>query len=233
MIDDYEPLRPITIVGDASLGGTYVLRLHVEQAVAVQFGRFGRGQPITVPAGECLYVGSAMRGLGARLLRHASRMDADNPHPIRVEMAESFVAAGLVKGNVASTGSTASTGSMASTGSASGTRPALSLSKWPFPPKHFHWHIDYLLEKPEVELTHVMVLRSRVRLETAVADWLVQDPATFIIALGLGARDNPGSTHLLGIRADETWWVKLLSYLNTLDEAAQSTHNSSCQGVDY
>lgn len=193
------------IVGDESLGGTYVLRLGVGRVVAVQFGRFSGGQPITIPAGDCLYVGSALRGLGARLLRHASRTDASRPQPIRAEMAQLLVAAGLIKGDGASTGS------------AGGVRP--------FPPKRLHWHIDYLLEKPEVELTHVIALRGSLRLETAVADWLVQDPATFVIAPGLGARDNPGSTHLLGIRADETWWVKLLSYLDSLGKTAQSTHD--------
>ncbi len=195
-------MRPVTIVGDESLGGTYVLRLHVERAVAVRFGRFGQGQPIVVPAGDCVYVGSAMRGLGARLLRHASRTDAGRPQPIRAEMVALFVAAGLVRGNGALTGS------------ADGIRP--------FPPKHLHWHIDYLLEKSEVELTHVIALRSSIRLETAVADWLAQDPATFIIAPGLGARDNPGSTHLLGIKANETWWAKLRSYLESL---GQSTYD--------
>lgn len=195
-------LPPVTLLGDESVGGTYVLRLRVERAVAVQFGRFGQGQPIVVPAGECVYVGSAIRGLGARLLRHASRMDDRFPQSIRAEMAALFVAAGLVK------------------------------EKRSFPPKRLHWHIDYLLEKSEVELMHVIALRSLVRLETAVADWLVQDPATFIIAPGLGAQDNPGSTHLLGIRADETWGGKLLSYLDWLGKKAQSAHDSNCQGVD-
>jgi Uri superfamily endonuclease len=129
-----------------------------------------------------------------------------------------FVAAGLVRGNGALTGS------MASTGSAGRVRP--------FPPKHLHWHIDYLLEKLEVELTHAIALRSSIRLETAVADWLIQDPATFIIAPGLGAGDNPGSTHLLGVKADETWWAKLLSYLDSLGKIEQSAHDSQCQDAD-
>jgi Uri superfamily endonuclease len=197
----------ISILGGESLSGTYVLRLRAEREIAVRFGRFQQAQPaVMVPAGDCLYVGSAMRGLGARLLRHASRVDANNPQPIRAKMAEAFVAAGLVKGNVASTGST------------SLTQPALSLSKRPFPAKRLHWHIDYLLERPEVELTHVIVLRSVVRLETAVADWLIQDPAVCIITPGLGARDNPGRTHLLVVRAAEDWWQRLPHQLLLLSE---------------
>lgn len=173
-------LKPISIIGGESLSGTYLLRLRVEREIAVRFGRFRPAQPaVMVPAGDCLYVGSAMRGLGARLLRHAGRTDASTLQPIQAEMAEVLMAAGLVKG----------------------TRP--------FPPKRLHWHIDYLLERPEVELTHVIALRSSLRLETAVADWLVQDPAVFIIAPGLGARDDPGRTHLLGVQAAEDWWQRL------------------------
>ena len=197
MKDEFGKLRRVWIVGDDSLGGTYLLRLRVEREVAVQFGRFGQGQPVVVPAGDCLYVGSAMRGLGARLLRHASRTDAGNPHIIRAEMAEVFVEAGLVKG------------------------------KRPFPPKRLHWHIDYLLDQPEVTLTHVIALRSDVRLETAVADWLAQDPAAFIIAPGLGAQDDPGRTHLLGVKAGETWWRKLPAQLLLLDGAVQPTYDAT------
>ena len=176
MKDEFATLGAVFIVGDDSPGGTYLLRLCLKREVAVQFGRFHQGQSVVVPAGECLYVGSAMGGLGARLLRHASRTDAGNPHAIRAEMMEKFVETGLVK------------------------------AKRPFPAKRLHWHIDYLLERPEVVLSHVITLRSAVRLETAVADWLAQDPATFIIAPGLGARDDPGRTHLLGVKADEAWW---------------------------
>jgi Uri superfamily endonuclease len=181
----------VILIGDDSLGGTYLLRLRAAREVAVQFGRFRQGALVVVPAGDCLYIGSAMRGLGARLLRHASRTDAANPHTIRAEMMAVFVDAGLVKG----------------------IRP--------FPAKRLHWHIDYLLERSEVTLTHAIALRSDVRLETAVADWLTQDPTTFIIAPGLGAQDDPGRTHLLGVKADETWCRKLPSQMLLLAQAVQ------------
>ncbi len=188
---------PITILGDESLGGTYLLRLLAREGLAVRFGRFRGGEPITIPAGECLYVGSAMRGVGVRVLRHAGRVDGATPQPIRAALWERFLAAGLVKGK-----------------------------QRPSPPKRLHWHIDYLLERPEAVLTHVIVLRSRVRLETAVAHWLAQQPETCILAPGLGARDAPGSTHLLGVRTDEAWWQALPHQLLLLDEAAKSAHNS-------
>lgn len=193
---EWERLMPVTIIGDESVGGVYVLRLRLARAVAVRFGRFGQGRPVAVPAGNCLYVGSALRGLGARLLRHASRTDAHQPQLIRAEMAEQLAAAGLVKG------------------------------QRPFPPKRLHWHIDYLLDRPEVALTHVIALRTAVKLETAVARWLLEEPAAFVFAPGLGARDDPGGTHLLGVRADESWWARLPQRILQLDAAAKSAHNS-------
>ncbi len=69
--------------------------------------------------------------------------------------------------------------------------------------KRLHWHVDYLLEETAVTLSHILVIRSRARLETAVARRLNADPRTFAPAPGLGATDDAGSTHLLGIRESE------------------------------
>ncbi len=172
-------LSPITILGDDSFGGAYLLRMKVGEDTAVRFGRFRGGKSIVVPAGECVYVGSAMKGLGRRLVRHASRMSGEH-HSIRAEMLRELVAAGLLRGR-----------------------------ERPFPPKRLHWNVDYLLELDTVTLTHVIVLRSWERLETAVARYLAQQPQTFIIEPGLGANDAPGDTHLLGVQADEAWWLAL------------------------
>ena len=182
-------LYPITILGDESWGGAYVLRLKVREETAVQFGRFRGGKPIIVPAGECVYIGSAMKGLGRRLVRHASRTAVRQPHPIRAAMLSRFVAMGLLREK-----------------------------ERPFPPKRLHWNVDYLLELDAVTLTHVIVLRSQVRLETAVARYLAQQPPTFIIEPGLGANDAPGDTHLLGVRSGESWWQALPRQLETLFE---------------
>ena len=65
---------PITIGGDrACRGGVSVLHVRLAAPRAVVFGRFRGGQPIAVPAGDIFYVGSALGGLAARLLRHATR----------------------------------------------------------------------------------------------------------------------------------------------------------------
>lgn len=183
-------LKPITVLGDESLGGAYVLRLRVLETTAVQFGRFRGGQPIEIPAGECLYVGSAMKGLGRRLVRHASRTDVPNPHAIQTAMLAKFAEIGLLREK-----------------------------ERPFPPKRLHWNVDYLLELDAVILTHAIILRSQKRLETAVARYLTKQLPTFIIEPGLGANDVPGNTHLLGVRADESWWLALPDKLMLLFDA--------------
>ena len=49
----------ITITGDDSQGGAYVLRIRLARDVSVRFGRFRKGEPIAMRAGTYLYVGSA------------------------------------------------------------------------------------------------------------------------------------------------------------------------------
>jgi Uri superfamily endonuclease len=73
----------------AARGGGYVLRMRVERPLAIPFGRFQGGEPVAVPAGECLYVGSATRGLERRLMRHAARCEGEG-HPIQAALAARF-----------------------------------------------------------------------------------------------------------------------------------------------
>jgi hypothetical protein len=66
-----------------------------------------------------------------------------------------------------------------------------------------------------VELSGVLLLGAAVSLESALAEVVSADPATFIPAAGLGASDAPGATHFFGIdidgnaRAVDDWWVDL------------------------
>ena len=169
-------------------GGAYLLRLTVRRPLQVVFGRFRGGRPVAVPAGECLYVGSAMRGLGRRLVRHATRTGGRPPHPIRAEMLARFPAAGLGEDLLPRRG------------------------------KSLRWHVDYLLDDPAVVLRAALVLRSARRLEASLAGFLQADPHTFPLAPGLGAGDSPGNTHLLGVRAPEAWWASLPETLTALPE---------------
>ena len=173
------------ILGMNSQTGVYLLKIKVNETTEVRFGRFNHGKPVQFAAGEYLYVGSAMgqRGsssLARRLLRHATRSDISNPHTVRAEMLAAFTAVSLGPPHLAP----------------------------PASKKQF-WHIDYLLEKTAVSLQQILVIRTPNRIEQHLADWLIQQPETNIVIAGLGARDHKGSTHLLSINANASWWANL------------------------
>jgi Uri superfamily endonuclease len=182
----------VVILGGQEQSGVYLLRMVVNQPIRVALGRFCGGRPLTFPAGDYLYVGSALAEHGSttlahRLLRHATRSDALPAHPIRAEMLQCFVAVGL-----GSAGLTPPTG------------------------KRCFWNVDFLLNHLAVELTQIYTMRTRCCLEPMIAHMLLADKHTYLVAKGLGARDHPGSTHLLGVQAPVTWWVELSSRLALL-----------------
>lgn len=168
--------------GRESQGGTYLLRLWVSQPLLVRFGRFLAGEPIAVPPGDYFYVGSALAQKGAtslarRLLRHASRSDRQNPQPIRQAMLDLF--------------------------------PKISLGPTPLHPpqgKKLRWHADFLLEKLATDLTAVFLIRAPYRFEEPLSRWLLDLPEVTPLVPGLGATDDPGSTHLLRVTAVSNWW---------------------------
>ena len=171
---------PIIVLGDDSPGGAYVLRIGVQGDLWVRFGRFQGGRSIFVPAGEYLYVGSAMRGLASRLVRHARRTGGRSSQPIRGQMVRLFQAMGLV---------------------GVGWQPSQT--------KKLHWHVDYLLDETAVDLTQVFLIRSSGRLESELARRLAAEAETAVLALGLGASDVLGGTHLLRVNASDDWWRNL------------------------
>ena len=186
---------PSAIGGDrACRGGVYGLHVRLAAPRAVVFGRFRGGQPIAVPAGDIFYVGSALGGLAARLLRHATRSavrrearqralpaDAERPkapdyepgtpHAIRDELAARLAAAGL---------------------------PARLPAA-----KRLRWHIDYLLDEPDVALAGVWAWRTAAPLESVLANQLASQPGIVPVAAGLGASDDRGQTHLLRVASGE------------------------------
>ncbi len=184
-MQDQPSLSPVVVLGDASPSGAYLLRIAVTQPLSLAFGRFKGGRLIDLPAGEYLYIGSARGTKGAaslahRLVRHATRSGARPPHPIRAHLIARLQAEGLGEGDL-----------------------------WPKGEKRLRWHIDYLLDQPAAELTHVVAVRTAARLETALARQLARDAHTAVIAKGLGAGDARGSTHLLRVVSDEAWWRAL------------------------
>ncbi|RKU35234.1 DUF123 domain-containing protein [Candidatus Poribacteria bacterium] len=175
----------VLIIGNASQAGTYLLRMRLKEDTTLQFGGFKKGKLISLPAGDYVYVGSALSEKGAtslarRLIRHATRSSNKPPHIIRAEMITRFAERGL------------------------GPRDLL-----PKRGKTLHWNVDFLLDLQSAEIVNILAIRSPDRLENRIAKCLEHDPRTEIIEQGLGANDTPGSTHLLRLRADNAWWMSL------------------------
>lgn len=187
---------PLTYIGSDGKQGSYVLAIEVSEHLTMAFGRFKEGKLIEVPAGDYLYVGSAMAQKGAsslakRLIRHATRTGDRNPHMIRERMFDEFPQQGLSDGHL----------------------QALK-------GKTLRWNVDHLLDVPIAELVRVYVVRSPLGLEPAIGDMLEADPHTIVFEKGLGTNDRAGSTYLLRVEAETGWWEDLGDKLGSLREAA-------------
>ncbi|MBN1928435.1 MAG: DUF123 domain-containing protein [Chlorobiaceae bacterium] len=165
---------PFTIFGYPDRQGSYILSIRLRRAACVSFGKFRNGQPIDLPAGRYLYVGSALGGrkggfpLASRLLRHASRSGGKPAHAIRTELSELFVSWGY--------------------------RPPAVRSE-----KKLHWHIDFLLDCEEAELDHLFIFPGPSRREPQLAELLAAMPETAPVADRLGAQDAASGTHLFKV----------------------------------
>jgi len=184
-------ISSIIIIGNDSQAGTYLLRIRVKEDTTLQFGRFKKRKLISLPAGDYVYVSSALSEKGAtslarRLIRHATRSGNKPPHTIRAEMITRFAECGL------------------------GPRDLL-----PQRGKTLHWNIDFLLDLQSAEIVNIFAIRSPERLENRIAKSLEGDPRTNIIEQGLGANDAPGNTHILHVPEDRTWSA---SFANNIQE---------------
>jgi len=174
----------ISIIGQESNGGSYILKINLERGLNLSFGGFLGGKRISIPKGVYLYIGSALNQKGStslayRLVRHASRVNS-RPHYIQSNLLKHFNA----------------------------LKMSLSTIKAPSK-KTLHWNIDYLLEKIEVEIVEIIILRSRKPMESQWANMLEKEPTVEIIVKGLGANDSPGETHLLKVNSSNKWWKDL------------------------
>ena len=191
-------MKTITILGDNEQSGAYLLRMNVRRDVAVRFGRFQGGRPVFVPKGEVLYVGSAMAQQGSmtlarRLLRHATRRDAGNPQQIQGAMLKVF-----------------------------GDVELGTVQLKPPERKKLFWNVDYLLEENVVDLSHVVIIRTRSKFEDELAKFLEAEPKSRVLAKGLGANDNHGRTHILISRETADWWQQLPTRLEDLLKRVES-----------
>ncbi|MFA6108733.1 MAG: GIY-YIG nuclease family protein [Candidatus Latescibacterota bacterium] len=179
------PPTPVVILGAEALGGAYLLRIRLRRGVRLRFGRFQGGRPISLTAGEYVYVGSALArpgsaALARRLLRHATRAGGGS-HPVRPVLLQVLRDTGLAPGAM---------------------RPPAT--------KRLHWHVDYLLEHRAAALIGVVALRTSTAREDDLAALLAAEPRTRMVARGLGASDAAGQTHLFGVPADAAWWTGLV-----------------------
>ena len=181
-----EALPAVTVLGNRGPAGTYLLGIRLQRDLEVSFGRFDQGKPVAFPQGDYLYLGSALGRKGAsslahRLLRHTTRTRGRRPHAIQGRLLASLKGTGLAETSLA---------------------PPRAKTRF--------WHIDYLLDDEGAEISHLIVLCSPERLEGYLADLLLVDSATSIVGPGLGARDRPGSTHLLRVEGGRAWWCRVL-----------------------
>lgn len=168
------PGNQFTISCGTERQGTYLLFVRLAKPLQLTFGKFLKGKPLFLPAGSYLYLGSALgKGsnrypLARRLLRHASRTGGEKPHTICKALQKILQEYKLAP--------------------ESAGKPA---------EKKLHWHIDYLLDRPESLIFHILIIRSASKLEPVLARYLGTSPETSIPAEGLGAQDTGSSTHLL------------------------------------
>lgn len=164
----------ITILGEGCGAGTYLLLVRLHSPLSLSFGRFLGGRPIALPAGEYLYLGSALGAaksgspLARRMLRHASRSGRKPQHPLRRLMVREFRRIGLLEGPVG-----------------------------PAPEKRLRWHVDHLLDRREAEIVHAVAIRSPLRLEDPLSLILNTHPGAEAVAPRLGAMDAKSGAHLL------------------------------------
>lgn len=181
----------ISILGDDSQAGTYVLRIQLSKNTKLKFGRFKKGKVISLPAGDYSYVGSALSEKGStslarRLVRHATRTGSKPSHKIRDEMLNQFQACELGPPN-------------------------------PLPKngKKLFWNIDHLLDLEIVEIVNLIAIRSPIRLESPIGVFLENNKDTEIIEKGLGANDSPNNTYILRVNSDGMWWLSLVDEIQT------------------
>lgn len=176
----------ITLLGERIPAGCYLLIIHLAEDQQVRFGCLNKGDAVFLPKGDYLYIGSARGPSGSSSLGARLIRHASRCDPSAPHSIRQKLLARLLDAGI----------------------PA----KVP-DGKKSRWHIDYLLEIPQAEITGVVALRTRDDLEAQLAEELAALPETSIPARGLGASDHPGSSHLLRLAIETDWHQKLISLI--------------------
>lgn len=175
----------IVVIGTGPWAGAYLLRIEVSAALCVRFGRFANQEALTLLPGAYLYVGSAQGSRGAPLLNRVARHLRRTPSRPPQFCWEDWIA--FLAGQ--------------------------NVSLQPPSPKHLHWHIDFLLDEPAAQVKQVILIPSPRAIEQPLAQYIEGLTCTAPPAVGLGASDHPGHTHLLRWQGTQTEWVSLLDDL--------------------
>ena len=180
-----------TIFGSKYPMGSYILFIRISSSFQLAFGRFQHSRLFTLPVGDYLYIGSALgsRGnpLARRLIRHASRSKGVQPHEIQASLIQFF----------------------------SENHASLNCTVEPTA-KKLHWHIDYLLEHREAEITHIVILRHPEKMEHHLSEFLASLQETSLVAPRLGAQDTRNSSHILRITDQQRILEQLEQYIPVL-----------------
>jgi Uri superfamily endonuclease len=163
-----------TIFGEKSREGTYILLIDLSAQVEVSFGRFLGGRKIRIEPGKYLYVGSALGG-GKGTFPMAVRLLR---HASRSGNARPHALRRELLDRFISMGYQA---------------PGKKGDK------KLHWHIDYLLDLPEAEIVHVVMLMGPSRIEHRLSELVASMPGASTVADRLGAQDARSGTHLFRI----------------------------------
>jgi Uri superfamily endonuclease len=181
-----DTIQSISFIGDQYSGGNYLLRIQVSGEVHIRFGQYREGERVRVPAGDYVYVGSAQSQLGSSTLANRLLRHATRSGGKSPHLIRTALLEQLRSERMA------------------GVIPRK---------KNLHWHVDYLLDRSEAEIINVVVLRGSNFSESHLARIVEDQPETLVFAPGLGASDDPGSTHLLAVQGGEVWWSHMVCLL--------------------
>ena len=179
----------IHLLGDSTPAGCYLLIIRLKAAKKLRFGRFNQGDAVFLPDGSYIYVGSARGERGSSSLGARLMRHATRCDPAHPQAIRESLQTQLLDADMH--------------------------AKVPAN-KRCHWHIDYLLELPEAEISGVIAIRTRDDLEAQLARRLAALPETSIPARGLGASDHPGSTHLFQLQETADWQEKVSALCEVL-----------------
>jgi Uri superfamily endonuclease len=164
-----------TIFGKNYREGSYLLLIDLHETAEISFGRFLGGRALPLDTGTYIYIGSALGARGSKSFPLANRLlrhasRSGSKPPHKIRQELLSCFSGME------------------------FRPGEKRGG-----KKLHWHIDYLLDLPEAEISHVIMVLSASRIEHHLAGLVSATAEASIVADRLGAQDASSGTHLFRI----------------------------------